>query len=92
MDIQGVNQIEALVPRENVVTVYIDAGGWDTLARRILGRAPVSAEELESRRLRYEYEKEFKSEADYIVENFDGRFKEADAAFEAIIRKLLPSA
>lgn len=92
MEIQGIRQIQKLLPPENVVTIYIDAGGWGVLARRIQGRAPISPEELESRRLRYEYEREFKNEADYVVENFDGKFKEADAVFEGVIQKLLPSA
>lgn len=92
MDIQGVRQIKKILPKENIVTVYIDAGGWETLARRIQGRAPISAEELASRRARYEYEKDFKKEADYVVDNPDGKFKEADAAFEALVTKLLPSA
>lgn len=92
MEIQGIRQIQNILPKENVVTIYIDAGSWDMLARRIQGRAPISDEELESRRLRYEYERTFKDEADYVVENFDGKFKEADAAFEQIIRSVLRSA
>lgn len=92
MDIQGIRQIQAILPPENVITIYVDAGGWETLARRIQGRAPISAEELESRRQRFEYEKQFKDEADYAVQNFDGKFKEADAAFDEVIQKLLPSA
>ncbi|MDB4991830.1 MAG: gmk [Parcubacteria group bacterium] len=92
MEVQGVGQMRATLPKENIVTVYIDAGSWESLARRIKGRAPISDEELESRRLRYEYERAFKDEADHIVENFDGKFKEADASFEKIISSLLPSA
>lgn len=92
MDTQGVHKILALLPRENVITVYVEAGGWETLARRIQGRAPISKEELESRRTRFEYEKKFKDEADYVIENPDGKFKKADAAFEAVVRKYLPSA
>jgi guanylate kinase len=89
MEIQGIRQVQDILPKENIVTIYIDAGSWDTLARRVQGRAPISAEELELRRQRYEYEKAFKDEADYVVENFDGRFDDADVAFEKIIVGLL---
>lgn len=92
MEPQGIDQVRKLLPKENLVTIYIDAGSWESLARRVQGRAPISDEELESRRLRYEYERVFKDEADYVVENFDGKFKAADADFEAILQKLLPSA
>lgn len=92
MDVKGVRQILDLIPRENIATVYIDAGGWETLAQRIQERAPISPEELDSRRQRFEYERKFREEADFVVENFDGKFTEADAAFEAIIQSLLPSA
>lgn len=92
IEIQGLRQVEALLPKENIVTIYIDAGGWDVLSRRIQGRAPISPEELESRRERYEYEKDFINEADYVVENHDGQFKQADEAFEKILLKYLHSA
>jgi guanylate kinase len=92
MDIQGIEQVRKILPKENLVTIYIDAGSWESLARRVQGRAPISDEELESRRKRYEYERVFKDEADYVVENFDGKFKDADAAFEVTLQNLLPSA
>jgi guanylate kinase len=92
MEPRGISQIREILPKENIVTIYIDAGSWDTLARRITSRAPISDEELESRRVRYEYERTFKDEADFIVENFDGKFAEADEAFEKILVSLLPSA
>jgi guanylate kinase len=92
MEPRGISQIREILPKENIVTIYIDAGSWDTLVKRITSRAPISEEELESRRIRYEYERTFKDEADYVVENFDGKFAEADMAFDEIITSLLSSA
>jgi guanylate kinase len=92
VDVQGVRQLRGTIPPENLVTIYIHAGAWADVERRIRGRAPISEAELELRKHRYEDEHPFINEADYVVENFDGKFKEADAAFEAIIQKLLPSA
>ncbi|MES2225624.1 MAG: guanylate kinase [Patescibacteria group bacterium] len=92
MEVQGVHQVQQILPKENLVTVYIDAGPWESLSKRIQGRAPISAEELESRRLRFEYEKSFKDEATYVVENLDGRFDEADAAFADIISGVITGA
>ena len=92
VEVQGVRQLRNIIPAENLVTIYIHAGEWTDIERRIRGRAPISEEELALRKHRYEDEHPFINEADYVVENFDGKFKEADAAFEEIIQKLLPSA
>lgn len=92
VEVQGARHIRELLPSENLVIIYVYAGPWDDLERRIVGRAPMSDAELESRRLRYEDEQSFKAEATYVVENFDGKLQEADEAFESIIATLLPSA
>lgn len=92
MEIQGLRQIQEVLPKENVVTIYIDAGSWETLSRRVQGRAPLSEEELESRRERYEYERQFINEADFVVQNFDGKFEEADQAFEQVLASLATGA
>lgn len=92
VDIQGVHQLRDSVLSENLVTIYIHAGPWQDVEQRIRGRAPISEEELALRKHRYEEEQPFIQEADYVVENFDGKFKEADTVFEGIIQKLLPSA
>jgi guanylate kinase len=92
VEVQGARLIRDRIPVENLAIIYIYAGPWEDLARRIVGRAPMSDEELQARRAHYEDEQSFKTEATYVVNNFDGRFKEADAAFEKIITSLLPSA
>ncbi len=92
VEVQGARHIRECIPVENLTIVYIYAGPWPDLERRIRERAPISDEELEARKLRYEDEQSFKSEATFVVENPDGKFKEADEAFEEIISSLLPSA
>lgn len=91
MDVQGIHQVQKLLP-DSLITVYIDAGGWDTLARRIQSRAPMSEEELLSRRKRFDYEQEFKSQANHVISNLDGHLDEAVAELNTIIETILPSA
>jgi len=92
VEVQGARQIRERIPAENLAIIYIYAGPWADLARRIVGRAPMNDEELQARRSHYEDEQSFKTEATYVVNNLDGKFKEADADFEKIISSLLPSA
>ncbi len=92
VEVQGARQIRDRIPAESLAIIYIYAGPWEDLARRIVGRAPMSEEELQARRSHYEDEQSFKAEATFVVNNFDGKFKEADADFEKIISGLLPSA
>lgn len=92
VEVQGARNIRDIVPSENLFIIYVHAGSWEDLERRIVDRAPISTDELESRRRRYEDEQTFMAEATYVVENLDGKLTEADEAFEAIITELLPSA
>jgi guanylate kinase len=85
VEVQGARLIRDAIPPENFAIIYIYAGAWEDLARRIQSRAPMSPEDLEARRKHYEDEQSFKAEATYVVENLDGKFEEADAAFEKII-------
>lgn len=92
MEVQGVRHVRTLLPSEAIAIIYIHAGPWEHLERRIRGRAPIQDAELAARRHRYEDEQSFMAEADFIVNNPDGKFKEADVAFETIVRGLLQSA
>ena len=92
IEVQGARQVREIIPADSLTIIYIDAGPWEDLARRIQARAPISQEELEARRHRYDDEQTFRPEATYIVENFDGKFPEADAAFEKIISQVATDA
>jgi guanylate kinase len=89
MELQGIQQIQKLVPKEHLTVVYIDAGDWDALKRRVLGRAPITPEELEMRRLRYIEELKAKSIADIVILNKDGYFENAAFAFKTLVQNVL---
>ena len=86
VEVQGARQIQAKIPAEKLRIVYVDAGSWEELERRILARAPIGQPELIARRKRYEDETSFKQEATVVISNPEGRLQEAERAFEAAIR------
>jgi guanylate kinase len=92
MEVQGMRQVRSVLPKSSLTIVYIDAGPWEELRQRALGRAPMTDEELEKRRLRYEDEVTFMPEADIVVRNYTGKYEAAEAAFESIIEKALDEA
>ncbi len=85
---QGVHSLKALLSAYPIKTIFIDPGTWDDLAKRIIARAPISAEELESRRLRYEREMHFKNEADFVIENPDGGLEAAKHNIVDVLKSL----
>ncbi len=89
MELQGVQQIREIMPREKRTVVYVDGGPWESLQQRIVNRAPISPEELEGRRLRYEKESESATEADVIISNHDGQLPQAIKKMEAIVGDLV---
>ncbi|MBX9906857.1 guanylate kinase [Patescibacteria group bacterium] len=85
IELQGVEQLRALIPKENRTVVYIEAGDWEALRERALKRAPMSDEELEKRHARYLIERESKKIADVIIENYDGGLAAAQKAFVDLV-------
>jgi guanylate kinase len=86
MDVQGVRQVRAALPKEQVSVIFISAGPWEGLERRIRARAPITDEELKKRRERYEDESSYGSEADFTVENLEGKLDEAKRQIEEFVR------
>ena len=85
IEIQGIDQIKEIIPRENYTIIYIDAGDWEAMERRAKGRAPMSEEEMNLRKQRYEHEVAAKPFADIVIDNRDGKLEDAKKAFiEAI--------
>jgi guanylate kinase len=82
MEVQGVRQIQSILPADQLVLMYIDAGSWDELERRVRARAPITEEELAKRKQRYEDEVPFKDTADFVIQNFPG---ELEAAKQQIV-------
>jgi guanylate kinase len=89
MELQGILQTRELLAPEDVFIIYIDAGSWDDLAKRVRARAPISDEELAQRKQRYEEEVKFKEIANVIVENPEGKIEESKKEFERVIETLI---
>lgn len=90
VDIDGVKSIQQLVPKEKLSIIAIDAGAWETVERRVKARAPISEEELETRRKRYlEENPYFREVADVVIENPDGGLAQAKAQIEEVVKTLL---
>lgn len=85
MEVQGVRQALSVMPKDEVVTIFIEAGSWEELVRRALSRAPMEADELEKRRRHHEDELTFMPHADVIIYNREGEKESAKRAFEEVI-------
>lgn len=88
IEVQGARQIQKNMPAEERAIIFIDAGSWEELAARIRARAPITDEELEKRHARYEDERSFKDQADYVIENRDGVLEAAKEAFVNLVGTL----
>jgi guanylate kinase len=84
IELQGVEQLFALLPREHMTVVYIEAGGWEVLQARVLARAPMSEAELQARHERYLIEQQAKPLADVIIDNTKS-LDQSHAIFDQII-------
>lgn len=69
IELQGVEQLIKLLPREHMTIVYIEAGGWEVLRARAEERAPMSEEELNARYKRFLIEQKAKPMADIVINN-----------------------
>lgn len=88
MEVQGVRQMLALLPRDEIRLIFIDAGMWDELERRVRARDAISEDELAKRKQRYEDELPFKESSDWIIVNEFGKLEEAKQAFEELLRSI----
>ncbi len=91
MELQGVEQMRKLVPKENLTVVYIDAGSWEDLKERITKRAEISEQELELRRQRFELEQQAQGAADVMISNRNGELEIAMQSMESLVRGIVDS-
>ena len=82
MEVQGVRQTQGILSPDQLCIMYIDAGSWDELERRVRARAPITEEELAKRKQRYDDEVPFKETADFVIQNY---FGELDTAKEQVV-------
>lgn len=88
VEVQGARQIQQMMSADDLRIIFIDAGAWENLERRVLARAPMSDVELLARRKRYEDEVTFKDNATRIVPNMDGEFEQTKIEFEKAVLEL----
>lgn len=88
VEVQGARQIQELLPEEKLKILFINAGSWENLEKRVRARAPITEVELLARRKRYEDETTFMHEADVVVDNSDGGLEQAKKDLVGAIKKL----
>lgn len=89
IELQGVEQLKALIPAEHITVVYIEAGGWEVLKNRVIKRAPISEEELAHRHERYLVEVSSKSIANVVIHNTGEDFTTAKHDFCDLVKKIM---
>lgn len=87
VDMQGVESIEKLLPKDQVVSIFITAPSWENLKQRILGRSKIPELELEERRKSFGKEIKFSEKCDYVVKSEENRIEEFCQEVESIIRR-----
>jgi guanylate kinase len=88
VDVQGARAIKVQIPAARIRTIFVHAGSWDSLVKRIRARAPMDDEELARRYARYADEMAFEAEADAVVLNCDGELAAAEQQFISAIREV----
>lgn len=87
VDMQGVESIQKLLPKEKVVSIFITAPSWENLKKRILGRSSIPQAELLEREKSFKREMEFSSQCDYVVMSEEGKIAEYCTQVANIIQK-----
>lgn len=89
VEVQGARQIRNLIPKEELMTVFVSSGDWASLEARVRARAPITDEELALRKQRYEDEITFQQEADTVILNTEGRKEKAKEDFKNLIQSVI---
>lgn len=87
VDMQGVEAIRKLIPRDQVKAIFITAPSWENLKKRILGRSAIPEEELKQREDSFKKEMEFSKQCDFVVMSEEGEIDEFCSEVASIIRK-----
>lgn len=89
VDVDGYMHVKNVLPRNQYSMIFINGGTWDQLLKRILGRAPMSEEQIVLRKENYERMLTVQDSADVVIYNKDGHLDEAKAAIEAAVRNII---
>lgn len=85
VDIQGFHSIKKLIPKENLVSIFMKVSDENDLKQRILRRGKISDAELEKRMQSARKELAQAKDCDYQVENKWGEAAKCVRAVEGII-------
>ena len=77
VDIQGFEQIREIMPKDQLVSIFIIPDSIKNLIERIKKRSKISAEEVKRRIESSKNEINKSNECDYIIHNSDGKLEEA---------------
>ena len=88
-DIQGVKEIQKIIPKENLVKIFITVPNWEILENRIQKRSPISREELLKRKESYLKEMSFIPECDHVIESKENQQQKLIDDFSQIIKKYI---
>jgi len=88
VEVQGARQLQQIYSPDMLKIIFIDAGSWEGLERRITARAPIDGPELLARRKRYEDELTFMPQAHIVVKNPDGGLEVAKRDFVSAVKEL----
>ncbi|MEK7171631.1 MAG: guanylate kinase [Patescibacteria group bacterium] len=88
VDMQGVESIVKLLPRDQVVSIFITAPSWENLRARILGRSKIPESELIQREKSFEREMGFSKKCDFVVMSEEGKIDEFCGETADIIKKV----
>lgn len=85
VDIQGFHSIQKIIPKKNLVSIFMKVSDLNDLKGRILMRGPLSDEELKRRLDSAAKELAQEGDCDYQVPNEWGKVKECVGAVDKII-------
>jgi guanylate kinase len=88
IELQGIEQIKEIIPKEYRTVVYINAGSWEDSVKRALARAPMTEEELRLRKVRYDHEVKALPYADVVIDNRDGKLEDAKKALSEVVANI----
>ncbi|MBI96310.1 guanylate kinase [bacterium] len=88
-DIQGVKAIEKIIPKENLVKIFITVDKWETLEQRILKRSKIDKEELLKRKASFEKEVKYMELCDHVIQSKEDMQEELIQDFSQIIKKYI---
>lgn len=89
VDMQGVESIRKLLPKDQVIAIFITAPSWENLKHRILLRSLLPAEELAKREHSFEREMAFSKQCDYVVMSEEGKIEEYCTEVGKIMKRLI---